>query len=100
MASQRVSSSMLTSLVGTQSAARKQRPPDLDAGAWKGSVVHASNNKVAALDAREKWIKLQAVLLCLEEERKKPEGIDHKLLEATKAEFSSSESDRAAVQRT
>jgi hypothetical protein len=79
MASQRVSS-VLASL-GIQDAARKRRLPSLDAGAWKGSVVNTSNNKVTVLATRDKWIKLKAILEWLAEELKNPEGIDHKLLE-------------------
>jgi hypothetical protein len=78
-ASQRVSS-VLASL-GIQDAARKRRPPSLNAGPWKGSVANTSNNKVTALATPEKWVKLKAILIWLEEELENPQGIDHKLLE-------------------
>ena len=78
-ASQRVSS-VLASL-GIQDATHKRRPPSLDAGAWKGSVVNTSNNQVTVLATREKWVKLKAILVWLEEELENSLGIDHKLLE-------------------
>jgi hypothetical protein len=42
-ASQRVSSVLVS--LGLQDAARKRRAPDIDAGAWKGSVVSTSEEK-------------------------------------------------------
>jgi hypothetical protein len=62
-ASQRVSS-VLASL-GTQDAARKRRPPSLNAGACKFSVANTSNNKVTVLATRKKWAKLKATLIWL-----------------------------------
>jgi hypothetical protein len=67
--------------LGIQDATRKRRPPSLNAGPWKGSVVNTSNNKVTVLATREKWVKLKAILIWLEEELENPQGIDHKLLE-------------------
>jgi hypothetical protein len=78
-ASQRVSS-VLASL-GLQDAARKRRAADLNAGAWKGSVVNTSDEKVTVLATHDKWLKLKAILLWLEENRNELEGMDHKLLE-------------------
>jgi hypothetical protein len=78
-ASQRVSS-VLASL-GIQDAARKRRLPQLDAGAWKGSVVSTSQNKVTILATHDKWLKLKAILVWIYEELENPEGMDHKLLE-------------------
>jgi hypothetical protein len=78
-ASQRVSSVLVS--LGIQDAARKRRLPNLDAGAWKGSVVNTSDGKVTVLSTRKKWLKLKAIIEWLEEQLEDPEGIDHKLLE-------------------
>jgi hypothetical protein len=73
-------SSVLGSL-GIQDATRKRRAANLEAGAWKGYVVHTSNHCVTILATKEKWWKLKAILLWLWEHHKDVEGLDHKLLQ-------------------
>jgi hypothetical protein len=76
--SQRVSS-VLASL-GLQDAARKRRLPSQDAGAWKGTVVNASENSVSVLATKEKLEKIKGILTWLALELENPAGIDHKEL--------------------
>jgi hypothetical protein len=45
--------------LGIQNAARKRRPGDLEAGVWKGAVVHTSDDRVTVLTTQEKWDKLR-----------------------------------------
>jgi hypothetical protein len=68
-ASQRVSS-VLASL-GLQDAARKRRLPALEGGAWAGSIVHTSNDKVVVLAPADKWDKLKRQVEWLEQEQSK-----------------------------
>lgn len=79
-ASQRVSS-VLASL-GIQDATRKRRTGDLEAGAWKGAVVHTSNDKVTVLATQEKWDKLKECIDWMWVHHTDAGGMDHKILES------------------
>ena len=45
------------SYLGIQDAARKQRQPSQQAGAWAGSIIHTNNNDVRILVSKERWFK-------------------------------------------
>jgi hypothetical protein len=79
-ASQRVST-VLASL-GIQDATRKRRPGDLEAGAWKGAVVHTNDDKVTVLTTQEKWDKLKECIDWMWVHHTDPGGMDHKILES------------------
>jgi hypothetical protein len=59
-ASQRTSA--VLGYLGLQDASRKRREPGLETGAWTGSVVWSSNNKLVVLTTQEKWDKTRAHL--------------------------------------
>jgi hypothetical protein len=79
-ASQRVSS-VLASL-GIQDATRKRRPGDLEAGAWKGAMMHTGDGQVSVLTTLEKWDKLKACIDWMRSCHEELDGMDHVLLES------------------
>ena len=78
-ASQHVST--MLAYLGLQDAARKRRPPSLEAGAWAGSVVH-TNGQVVTMTTQEKWNKMRLIIGWLDEQVKGGKNIDHKILES------------------
>ena len=74
-------SSILGSL-GLQDASRKRREPGQETGAWTGSVVWTSNNKLVVLTTQDKWDKTKSHLLWIRENMNNPQGIDSKQLQS------------------
>jgi hypothetical protein len=79
-ASQRVPSGLAS--LGIQDAARKRREASLEAGAWKGSVVHTSEGEVVVLATMEKWTKLKECIAWMWNHHEDVDGMDHSLLES------------------
>ena len=78
--SQRTSS--VLGYLGLQDAARKRRDPGQETGAWTGSVVWTSNNKLSVMTTQEKWDKLKAQLNWIRENIDNTNGLDNKRLQS------------------
>jgi hypothetical protein len=79
-ASQRVSS--VLAFLGLQDAARKRRDPGMETGAWTGSIVWTSGDKIIVKTTQEKWDKARRHIVWMVENQKNVEGMDGKTLQS------------------
>lgn len=79
-ASQRTST-ILGSL-GIQDAARKRREPGMETGAWTGSVVWSSGEKLVVMTTQEKWEKTKSHLSWIELHINDTQGLEGKRLKS------------------
>ena len=79
-AAQQTSSTL--GFLGLQDAARKRREPGQETGAWTGSVVWTSNDKIVVLTTKEKWDKTKSHLKWIRENMNNPQGMDSKKLQS------------------